>query len=277
MSALTDWARTLAAWVIPEPIAAQAVDSPWVLPRQVFARRAEAQIAAPTGATHAAARDVLAALPVPGTVLDVGVAAGATSLPLVGRVPVRDVTGVDADAELLAEFTARAESLPIPVRALRGRWPDVGDDAPVADVVACGNVVYNVSDLAPFVRALTEHARHIVVVEIAAVHPLTELNSLWCRFHGIDRPAGPNVEDCIAALAEFGVRPEVTRWRRPAEAEYATFAELVEVTRRRLCLPPTALAEVEKALLDLGVDPDLPPDLGSSGRELVTMSWPGSA
>lgn len=105
---------------------------------------------------------------------------------------MRDVTGVDADAELLAEFTARAESLRIPVRALRGQWPDVGDDAPVADVVVCGNVVYNVSDLVPFVRAVTEHARHIVVVEIAAVHPSTELNSLWRRFHGIDRRTTPD-------------------------------------------------------------------------------------
>jgi hypothetical protein len=82
MTALSDWADALAAWTIPEAIAARAVDSPWVLPRQVFIRRAEAQIAEPTGATHAAAVAALTGLSLPGTVLDVGAAAGATSLPV---------------------------------------------------------------------------------------------------------------------------------------------------------------------------------------------------
>jgi len=35
--------------------------------------------------------------------------------------------------------------------------------------------------------------------------------------------------------------------------------------------------DVRTALLELGVDPELPPDLGSSGRELVTLTWPGTA
>jgi hypothetical protein len=273
MTALTDWAEALAALAIPESIASRAGESPWVLPRQVFIRRADARIAAPVGATHAAALAALTELSAPGAVLDVGVAAGATSLPLIGRAPVRELTGLDADAELLAVFTARAESLGLPARALCGRWPDLADEADVADVVVCGNVVYNVADLAPFIHALTDHARHRVIVEVAAAHPLTELNPLWRRFHGIDRPAGPTARDCLAALAEIGVEPSVVLWRRPAEAEYATFAELVDVTRRRLCLPPDAAGEVETALLELGVDPELPPDLGSSGRELVTLTW----
>lgn len=97
---------------------------------------------------------------------------------------------------------------------------------------------------------------------------------MWRRFHGIERPVGPTAEDCVVALAELGVEPKVERWRREPEAEYATFAELVDVTRRRLCLPVEAESEVEAALLDVGVDPAVPPDLGSSGRELVTLSWP---
>lgn len=107
---------------------------------------------------------------------------------------------------------------------------------------------------------------------------MTELNPLWRRFHGVDRPAGPTAVDCVAALAELGIESAVARWRRTPEAEYATtFAELVDVTRRRLCLPPNTEGEVAAALIDLGVDPDLPPDLGSSGRELVTLTWPGGA
>lgn len=274
MNALTEWAAALAAWAVPEEIMARAVDSPWVLPRQVFTRRADALIAAPTGATHAAA---VAALTEPGTVLDVGAAGGATSLPLLGRAPVSALSGVDADAELLAAFAERAAALGSPADVYCGRWPDVAGEVPVADIVVCGNVVYNVADLAPFVHALTAHARRLVVVEMAASHPLTELNPLWARFHGIERPTGPTADDLVAALGELGIRPTVTRWRRPPEAEYGDFADLVDVTRRRLCLAPDAADEVATALVELGVDPDLPPDLGSSGRALVTMTWPGEA
>jgi hypothetical protein len=264
------WADDLAAWAIPETVLGRVADSPWVLPRQVFVRRADAQIARPVGATYAAAVEALAT---PGTVLDIGAAAGATSLPLLGRAPVRKLTAVDADTELLSRFDTRARSLGLAARVLEGRWPDVAGQAGVADVVVCGNVLYNVADLGPFVHALTASARRAVIVELAAAHPLTELNPLWRRFHGITRPTGPTAEDCVAVLGELGVEPRIVRWRREPEAEYATFAELVDVTRRRLCLPAESASEVEAALLELGVDPAVPPDLGSSGRELVTLTW----
>ena len=67
------------------------------------------------------------------------------------------------------------------------------------------------------------------------------------------------------------------RGSRPAAADYATFEEMVEVTRRRLCLPPDARPEVAAALRDLQIDPATPPDLGSGARQVVTLTWPGSA
>lgn len=274
VSVLTVWAQLLAGWAIPDDLLARADDSPWVLPRQVFIRRADRQIAEPTGASY---RDALAALTAPGTVLDVGAAAGAASLPLVGRAPVTAVTAVDTDGELLDAFAERARRLGVPARLLCGRWPDLAERAGVADVVVCGNVVYNVADLGPFATALTAHARRQVVVELAAHHPLIELNPLWQRFHGVTRPDGPTAQDCIAALAEVGIHPRVTYWTRPPEPEYAITADLVEVTRRRLCLPACAAPRVEAALRELGVDLQVPPDLGSSGRDLVTLTWPGTA
>jgi hypothetical protein len=54
-------------------------------------------------------------------------------------------------------------------------------------------------------------------------------------------------------------------------------AELVDVTRRRLCLPAERAGEVEAALVELGTDPGHPTDLGSSGREVVTIWWEGTA
>ncbi len=95
-------------------------------------------------------------------------------------------------------------------------------------------------DLEPFLAALTDHAARLVVVETAALHPLTSLNDLWLRFHDLRRPDRPNADDVLAILAAMGVRAGHQRWRRPSGTDYASFAELTDVTRRRLCLPRAA-------------------------------------
>ena len=50
--------------------------------------------------------------------------------------------------------------------------------------MTCHNVLYNVPDLAPFVVALTMHARRLVVAEVTGEHPLVSLNPLWLNFTG---------------------------------------------------------------------------------------------
>jgi SAM-dependent methyltransferase len=272
VDALRSWAEQLAAWAIPEPILAAARESPWVLPRQVFVRRAQRQVAEPGGASYDAA---LALLATPGTALDVGAGAGAASLPLAGRLTA--VTAVDENRALLDRFAEHAAALGVPARVVTGSWPAVAAAVEPADVVLCGHVLYNVAALAPFATALTAHARRGVVAELTARHPLASLNPLWRRFHRIDRPEGPTAEDAVAALRSLGIHPAVTRWSRPAAADYATFEEMVEVTRRRLCLPPESRPEVAAALHELEVDPATPPDLGSGARDVVTLTWPGTA
>ncbi|MCP3799792.1 SAM-dependent methyltransferase [Allokutzneria sp. A3M-2-11 16] len=261
MTALERWRDSLAAWEIPADVRPE--ESPWVLPREVFVRRCDRQVERREGASLRLTEEALG--PDGGSVLDIGAAAGAASVPLRG---VTELVAVDGDAELLAEFARRAEA-----RTVLGHWPEVTESCPVVDVVVCGHVVYNVADLAPFVAALNEHARRLVVVEMAELHPLTALNPLWRHFHGIERPAGPSADDFADCLRELGTEPRVERWRREPAAEYADFGTLVEVTRRRLCLPPSRLSEVDRQLLALGVDPDRPPDLGSSGDDVVTLSW----
>jgi SAM-dependent methyltransferase len=268
MSALEDWSAQLAAWAIPERILATAPQSPWVLPREVFVRRVDRQLSARVTPTHAAVLEALAAA---GTVLDIGAGAGAASLPCAQAIT--HVTAVDTDAGLLAAFAERARALALPNRTVQGRWPEIADQVEPVDVVVCGHVLYNVADLPPFVRALEEHSRVRVVVETAEVHPLTSLNPLWRRFHGLERPAGPTADDAVAALRELGVEPEIVRWHKKPSPEYARFDELVDVTRRRLCLPAERASEVAEALVEMGVDGTMPPDLGSSGRAVVSLSW----
>jgi SAM-dependent methyltransferase len=266
---LQRWRDDLAAWSIPEPITAGCTESPWVLPREVFARRARKQRRRPVGLSYELAWQALA---LPGTVLDVGAGAGAASLPLAARCT--GLTAVDTDQRLLAELAGQAALDGLAVRTVHGRWPDASGLVEPADVVTCHHVLYNVADVQPFVTALTARARRLVVAEMTARHPLTELNELWWHFHRIRRPVGPTADDVLAILRAMGLRPRQQAWTRPATVEYASFDELVDVTRRRLCLPPQRAGEVADALAALR---DSRPDLGSSGRQLVTVSWSGGA
>ncbi|MGN9839044.1 class I SAM-dependent methyltransferase [Nonomuraea sp. H19] len=269
---LRAWAEDLAAWRIPESILSGAVESPWVLPDEVFARRTESYLAAPCGPSYERAMEALGH---GGSVLDVGAGAGAASLPLASRVT--GLTAVDSHQPLLDDLVRRAAPLGLAPVVVCGTWPDAAASVPVADVVLCHHVIYNVADLAPFVAALTGHARRRVVTEVTVRHPLTDLNPYWKQFHGLDRPEGPTAEQVVEILEGLGLAVKVERWTRPAMAEYDSFATLVDVTRRRLCLPPDRRDDVAVALLNAGVAEDRPPDLGSSGRELVTIWWQGEA
>ena len=266
------WRDDLSAWAIPERITSAVAESPWVLPRQVFARRADRLTDAPAGATYERA---WAALAPAGTVLDIGSGAGAACLPLVPRATT--ITAVDADQRMLTLLAERAGAIGLDLRTVVGTWPAVAGQVLPADVVTCHHVIYNVPDVEPFLAALTSHARRQVVVETTTVHPLTVLSPLWLRFHGLTRPTRPTAADLLAILSEMGLKAGHTEWSRPAEADYASFPELADVTRRRLCLPPERASEVEAALLDMGIDRARPGDLGSSGRDVVTIWWEGTA
>jgi SAM-dependent methyltransferase len=267
---LTAWRADLAAWAIPEHILASAPDSPWVLPGQVFARRADRVSAQPSGPSFERA---WAALEPPGTVLDVGSGPGAACLPLLPRTTA--LTAVDENERMLELLAERATARGVQARCVTGRWPAVAQEVPPADVVTCHHVLFNVPDLAPFLLALTDHATRLVVVEIAILHPLTSLNALWLRFHGLRRPDRPTADDVLAILDAMGLQAGHERWNRPGGADYASFAELTDVTRRRLCLPAGRAGDVARALVEEGVDPEHPQDLGSSGGDVLTIWWPG--
>ena len=269
---LSRWRDDLAAWAIPSDIAAAVTESPWVLPTTVFARRADKYASAPEGESYERA---WAALDPPGSVLDVGAGAGAASLPLAARTT--ELTAVDTSQEMLGLLAERAAARGIPIRSVCGGWPQSAPQVPSADLVTCHHVLYNVADIEPFVVALSEHARRLVIVEITLTHPLSSLNDLWLRFHGLRRPEGPTCDDLLAILAAMGLQASSRRWRRPGGSDYASMAELTDVTRRRLCLPPQRAGEVAEALIEAGVDPARPQDLGSSGRDVATIWWNGTA
>ena len=244
--ALEGWSALLRARAIPAPILDAAPGSPWGFPAELFRRRADlATTNEPTPTT----RRAIEALGSGGSVLDVGVGGGATSLPLAERA--RLVVGVDSQADMLASFRASGRRLGVRVETIGGRWPDVAPRAPIADVVVCGHVLYNVQELEPFVRAIDAHANARVVLELTQTHPLAWMNDLWHDLHGVTFADGPTAEDAVNALRELGfVVDRADRVDERGDGGFERREDALALARRRLCLPPDRDDELVAALGD---------------------------
>jgi hypothetical protein len=151
--------------------------------------------------------------------------------------PAERVIGVDQSPAMLAEFVRAAAMVGARSMTVEGRWPDVAPDTPIADVVVCHHVAYNVADIEPFLVALTAHARLAVVLVLPPRHPLSGWNDAWRHFWGLERPTGPTADDLAEVLDGLGLTAE--RWdvpRPPLARATADAATRVASARRRLCL-----------------------------------------
>lgn len=262
MDAAAHWAAELAGWAVPPALLAAAPASPWGFDVATF-RRAAATAA--TGDGGPSGRAALAALPAGGTILDVGCGGGSAAVPLATR-GAGSVVGVDESAAMLEAFATALAALPVTVRTVAGRWPDVARGAGRADVVVCHHVVHNVADLPAFASALTAAARRRVVVEMAAAHPLGWLRPVWRRIHGLDRPEGPTVDDAVGVLRDLGLDVDVELWDGPA-TWHTVDDDLVAMARRRVCVGPERDREVRAALEEAGRP--------GMRRPLATLWWEG--
>lgn len=265
-TAAARWAQALSEWEVPQEIVEAAPEGPpGRFPPAIFActperAAAEGRIQTPSR------RRALEALGEEGTVLDVGAGGGRASLPL--APPATRVVAADPSAELLAAFAEAAEREGIPSRTVQGQWPDIAGEVEPEDVVVCHNVFYIVRDLVPFVRALTDHARRRVVVELTVDHPASNLNEAWRVLHGIERPTSPTAYDAIAVLQEVGLDVQWEEFDRRLPPPGRNRGELVAFARRRLCVGPERDGEIEAALGS---------DLERPVRRAVTVWWNGQA
>jgi 2-polyprenyl-3-methyl-5-hydroxy-6-metoxy-1,4-benzoquinol methylase len=263
VSAQQEWASGLRSWAIPQQILDSVEESPWALPPEAFAESARLALELPPTPTH---RLALESLPDSGVVLDVGSGAGAASLPL--APPAGRIVAVDQSPAMLRELLDLAGSS-VKVTAVEGIWPAAAALVEPADVVICANVAYNVEALDEFVLALTEKARHRVVLELTAKHPQQPLNWLWQHFWGLERPEVPTAETAAAVVREtLGVKAETVRWAGRAPLTDRLDDRGLAWIRRRLCLPQVKEAELAALLRS-----HEPAPVG----DLVTIAWPGRA
>lgn len=258
-SATRRWADELAAWAIDPEILAAAPESPYGFPPEIFAADNNHQ----PSPLHDLATE---ALQPGGTVLDIGAGAGAASLSVVPSGG--HLHAVDSQPSMLQAIEAAARERNIALTTYDGVWPDIAADVPVCDVVVCGHVFYNVPDLVPFAEAMTSHARHRVVNELTARHPLVRLAPMWEAVHHQPRPDGPTAELAIEVLHEAGIDPEVREQERQAVVRSGALQDAwIDFTRRQLCLPKERRAEVE----------ELMERYPTTSRRIVVLAWPGTA
>jgi SAM-dependent methyltransferase len=273
MNARPDWDDALRRWAIPDEILARAPEPPWAFPTELFRRRADAAVRAQgPDATPTTVR-ALETLDVGGSVLDVGVGSGATSLPLAERAG--RIVGVDQDPEMLAAFVEASTTAGVESVAVQGRWPDVAAAVPVCAIAVSGHVLYNVPDLVPFAAALDAHATRRVVIELTDRHPLSWMGELWRRFWSVERPEEPSAGDAAAILAAngYGVHSEMRIDAGRRGGGFARREDAIALVRRRLCLPADRDAEVADALGDLLGEHDGLWSAGPPEVTVVTLWW----
>lgn len=193
-----------------------------------------------TGAAVATAS--LEALPEEGSVLDVGVGGGAFSLGLVPKAGL--IVGVDPLEAMLDSFEASARTAGVATRAVLGSWPDAAHEVEPADVAVCHHAIYRVAEIEDFVAALTARARHRVVMELSAQHPLAGLGPLWRAFHGVEWPEWPVADEAEAVVRSMGIRVEREDIVLPAHTRAVT-PGFVAFVRRRLHVGPERDPEIE--------------------------------
>jgi len=253
----TRWADDLDSWAIPDHILAQAEEAPWAHPVAMFTVEGEV----PDSPSHQRARE---ALSTGGSVLDIGSGGGRASFALVPLAG--EVMAVDHQQGMLDAFAAGADERGTAHQEFLGDWPDVADEAPIADVVVCHHVAYNVRDIVPFLQALNDHARSRVVIELPMTHPMSNMNELWKKFWDLDRPTTPTGDQLAEIARAMGFDAHVDVWVDESWGKRVDMPddERVRFARIRLCLSEDRDAEVAAALLE---QQDAKP------REVVTVWW----
>jgi SAM-dependent methyltransferase len=273
VTAAERWAAALDAWAIPQELLDAVGDSPYGWPQSMWRRRTEMARLEAESPTTAIVRNL--ARP-GGAILDVGAGRGRASLPLAAEG--HPLTAVEPDAAMAAGLVEDAADVGIPVSVVEGRWPESAGAVGSVAVVMSANVVYDVSDIAPFLRAMRDKATAGVAIELTATHPWSSLAPYYLELHDLHRPGGPTVDDLVAVVVEVvGSEPQVERWSRAGQMWFADWDEIAEYYGRRLVLPRSRRAEIRPLLEPDVIEDDGRLFIGDGARDLATIWWTSSS
>lgn len=231
-----DWKRALSSWAIPEEILKQAPVSPWIHPVELFQIDPNQKLAV-TASTKAA----LAGFKVEKSVLDIGCGGGKATFELLPEV--KKAIGVDHQAVMLERYEEFAKLHNLEVLTFFGDWPEIEKQVPAQEVALAHHVLYNVSKIEEFIKAISSHATSRVVLELPLYHPLTSMNPYWKHFWKLDRPSTPTANDAHKIIKDMGFDANIEFFDAPPFKEIA-IDKMVEFNRIRLCLPESKDAEI---------------------------------
>jgi len=255
------WRRLLSQSAVPQEVVERSPEPAATLEPERFRWRPEEDAKQPVRPSR---RRALEALPEGGSVLDVGVGGGASSLGLAGKVGL--IIGVDPLPGMLESFTESARTAGVAIKTVLGTWPEVADEVEPADVAVCHHAAYRATELEDFVLALTWRARHRVVIEMSSRSPLAALDPLWKAIHGVERPDWFVADEAEAVLRAMDLGVEREDIVLPPRQQEVT-PELVAFARRRLHVGPERDPEIEAFLR--AREPQ--------EHRVVALYWPGRA
>lgn len=204
------WATELSAWAIPDEITEQLDQSPFCLTPDSFTPDTK-RLSTPT---MQRALEILNKGN--STLLDVGCAAGGTSLILMP--PATHITAIDKNEEMLAALRANASVLGINQSSLTvvlSDWPASIETH--ADVVISANVLYNTQKPVEFITALLDVTNKRLVIELTSRHPHYSINPIYAALHHYIRPETPKYTDILDIISELGYSFQIETWERPAQ------------------------------------------------------------
>jgi hypothetical protein len=179
----------------------------------------------------------------PLTLIDVGAGAGSSLAPI--REPFSKITCIEGAphmAKALRDNLALMYSDSSRYEVVEGIFPDIASTVRPASVVNCSNVVYNVVRLIPFLEALNDLARDLVLLEATLRHPFYRSNPAFKYFWDLDRPNQPTAADIFEATCALGFDPKF----ESLPLDYRRSTMSIEAMATRLGLGEDRFEELEQ-------------------------------